>query len=182
MFLHFAYWIFVSGGFAPNLVSRNRAGLVEVWPAKIVCKAILLAGSLWKVELRLRQTGLLLRELEDPKREETESNQTTVAMPAIAGQRQRTRWKDERIWSDQKGRCVFPDRFDSSWHSWRIERRLRCKTRTTMLPRLWRVKSTASAVPLTGHPSGPWSGWNGHSLAGPKCLETSMYKQFSWRI
>ena len=68
-----------------HIVSRNRTGLVEVWPAKIVCQAILLAGSLWKVELRLRQTGLLLRELEDPEREEkTESNQITVAMPAIA--------------------------------------------------------------------------------------------------
>lgn len=60
---------------------------------KIVCKAILLAGSLWKVELRLRQTGLLLRELEDPKREETESNQTTVAMPAIA----KDKGPDERM-------------------------------------------------------------------------------------
>lgn len=67
--------------------------MVEVWPVKIVCKAILLAGSLWKVELRLRQTGLLLRELEDPKREETESNQTTVAMPAIA----KDKGPDERM-------------------------------------------------------------------------------------
>lgn len=100
-----------------QIVSRNRAGLVEVWPVKIVCKAILLAGSLWKVELRLRQTGLLLRELEDPKREETESNQITSNYCQLCQQLPKT--KDQMkgfigFEAIKKGRCVFSDRFDSS--------------------------------------------------------------------